>query len=336
MNGYLLERQVAAMILLLVCMLSTTACNEICDRQVEATLPIVACGKIERFEKFSSKFVSARNVDIWLPDGYSKQERYAVLYMQDGQMLFDSTTTWNHQEWGVDEVAGRLIDEEVIDKCIIVGIWNSGNGRHSDYFPQKPFESLPRALQDSLLYEVKRDGEALLFASPVHSDNYLRFLVEELKPYVDATYSTKPEKENTFVVGSSMGGLISLYAICEYPEIFGGAACLSTHWTGTFSKENNPIPEVFAQYLKNHLPSAANHKIYFDYGTETLDAIYARPQKEVDEIMQANGFSDPNWMTRMFPGESHNENAWRKRLYVPLTFLLAQSNTGNEQVKTRL
>ena len=84
-----------------------------------------------------------------------------------------------------------------------------------------------------------------MFPVPVQSDAYLKFLVTELKPFIDSTFSVATDRSNTFIAGSSMGGLISMYAVCEYPAVFGGAACLSTHWPGIFTAENNPIPEAF-------------------------------------------------------------------------------------------
>jgi enterochelin esterase-like enzyme len=242
--------------------------------------------------------------------------------MHDGQMLFDSTTTWNRQEWAVDETAGRLILEGKIRPCIVVGIWNAGPARHSEYFPQGPFESLPSVFQDSLLQLAKRNESTSLFTVQVYSDDYLKFIVGELKPYIDSAFSTLSDPANTFIAGSSMGGLVSLYAICEYPEIFGGAACLSTHWPGIFSVENNPIPETFLDYLRQNLPSPENHKIYFDYGTETLDALYEPYQEEADKIMKQKGYTKKNWKTLKFEGEDHSENAWRGRFEVPLAFLL--------------
>lgn len=282
----------------------------------------VSAGTIERYENMTSKYISPRNVDVWLPDDYNAKNEYSVLYMHDGQMLFDSTTTWNNQEWGVDEVMGRLMKENNIAKCIVVGIWNSGKGRHSDYFPQKPFEKLSEDFKDSLMQDTKRNAETALFSDAIQSDNYLKFIVKELKPFIDNTYSTKANRENTFIAGSSMGGLISIYAICEYPEVFGGAACLSTHWIGIYPMENNPVPGVFFQYLTNNLPSPSTHKIYFDYGTETLDSLYEPYQFTVDSIMKRKGFDNAHWMTLKFDGEDHSENAWRKRLHIPVTFLL--------------
>jgi len=287
-------------------------------------VPSVSSGSIKRFENFESKFVVARNVDVWLPDGYSPDKKYAVLYMHDGKGLYDSTVMWNKQEWGVDETIGALLASDKIKECIVVGIWNSEATRHLEYFPQKPFESLSQEQQEVLFGAVRNNNQTVFKEPKIKSDAYLKFLVEELKPFIDKNFSTRKDQQNTFVAGSSMGGLISMYAICEYPKIFGGAACLSTHWPGTFTIENNPVPQAFMNYLSNHLPSPKNHKIYFDYGTETLDALYKPFQQQADEIMKRKGFSSKNWITREFAGENHSENAWKKRLKIPILFLLGK------------
>jgi len=292
--------------------------------EVFAQLPKPSSGRIIRTENFSSKHVPARNVDVWLPDNYTASKKYAVLYMHDGQMLFDSSITWNKQEWGVDETLNQLMQQNKIRDCIVVGIWNGGKSRHPEYFPQKPFEALSKEKQQ-LVYSAYRSGGQSIFSGlPISSDNYLKFLVEELKPFIDKTYSTKTDASNTFVAGSSMGGLISLYALCEYPTIFGGAACLSTHWPGLLSMENNPVPAVFFSYLKNHLPSAKQHRIYFDHGTETLDSMYASLQLQVDAIMKQKKYRPSNWISRSWPGQDHSEKSWRSRLDVPFAFLLKQ------------
>jgi len=271
---------------------------------------------------FPSIYVSPRTITIWKPKDYSTHKKYAVLYMHDGQMLFDSTNTWNKQEWHVDETMNAFFTSKQINETIIVAINNNPSLRHSEYFPQKPFQSLDKDFRDSLLNEVKRYGTAPLFGGPVQSDNYLKFIVQELKPFIDKHYSTKKNAANTFISGSSMGGLISLYAICEYPDIFGGAACLSTHWPGIFSLDNNPIPNAFLTYLSHSLPSAKKHKIYFDYGTETLDALYEESQLKVDSLMRLTGFSEKNWMTKKYDGADHSEKSWAQRLSVPFSFLL--------------
>ena len=291
---------------------------------IDAQVPQVNFGKMVRIDSFLSKFISPRNIDIWLPQGYTTTKKYAVLYMHDGQMLFDSTITWNKQEWGVDETLTSLINQKKIRECIVVGVWNGGKTRHTDYFPQKPFESLTSKEQNEIYTATRSNGNSVFNNAKVQSDNYLKFLVKELKPFIDSAFATYSNRKNTFIAGSSMGGLISMYAICEYPKIFGGAACLSTHWPGIFTVENNPIPQAFYNYLLQHLPNPQKHKIYFDYGSATLDAMYSPLQKQVDIIMKSKGYSPKNWITKEFVGEDHSEKAWRKRLYIPITFLLQQ------------
>lgn len=284
--------------------------------ETNAQLPNVASGKIERYADFKSAVIETRNVDVWLPADYSPSKKYAVLYMHDGQMLFDSAATWNKQEWHVDETVSNLIAEGKIMDCIVVGIWNNGIYRHADYFPQKPLADLPASVKDTL---IKNE----LQGQP-RSDAYLQFIVSELKPFIDKTYSTYTDKAHTFIAGSSMGGLISMYAICEYPEIFGGAACISTHWPGSIHAEKDIIPDAFLKYLQQHLPSPADHKIYFDYGTATLDQLYEPYQLKVDVIMQAKNYTTTNWQTKKFEGENHSEESWSKRLFIPLIFLMAK------------
>ena len=122
-------------------------------------------------------------------------------------------------------------------------------------------------------------------------------------------------KNDTFTMGSSMGGLISLYAVCEYPDIFGGAGCVSTHW---------PIKGgIVLDYLENRLPPSGENKFYFDFGTETLDSLYEPFQIKADAIMYEAGYiENVNWLTKKFEGHEHSEHAWRKRVYVPLEFLI--------------
>lgn len=283
----------------------------------------VSTGTVQRIENFQSKWIDARHVDVWLPEGYNVTEKYAVVYMNDGQMLFDPSTTWNQQSWNVDEVAGKLQTESKTTKFIVVGIWNNGAKRHPEYFPQKPFEKLTSIQKDTITKQLQKAGRVKEQFEP-YSDLYLKFLVKELKPFIDRNFSTYKDKNNTFIAGSSMGGLISMYALCEYPKVFGGAACLSTHWPGTFTAKNNPMPDAFRNYLKTKLPKIKKNKIYFDYGDQTLDALYPPLQQKVDEMMKENGFTEKNWMTQFFAGKNHSEEAWAERLDVPLVFLLGK------------
>jgi enterochelin esterase-like enzyme len=288
-------------------------------------LPKVVSGSLDHLNNFHSGYVTERNVEIWLPEAYNPKKKYAVLYMHDGQMLYDDSTSWNRQSWDVDDVVAKLLQEGKVQDFIVVGVWNGGKTRHADYFPQKPFDSLTSEQKEFVSKQLQTDGRTTEIFQPV-SDNYLKFLVNELKPFIDKKYSVFTDRKHTFIAGSSMGGLISMYAICEYPDVFGGAACMSTHWPGIFSLENNPVPDAFVTYMKANLPNPKTHKIYFDYGDQTLDAMYPPLQLKVDEVMKIKGFTQKNWITKFFPGDDHSENSWSRRLNVPLKFLLKRRN----------
>lgn len=265
---------------------------------------------------FPSHFVSSRDVYISLPEGYQEGQRYPVLYMHDGQMLFREVDTWNGQTWAAGEALRKLAREGEAPAVILVGISNLPAERHANYFPEKPFLSLPKSARDTL-YSLKH-GEEPLFGRAVNSDAYLKFLVYELKPFIDREYRTLPGRATTFIAGSSMGGLISMYAFFEHPEVFGGAACLSTHWIGSF-EQNFEVPGAFLGYLEAHRPLLQGRKLYFDHGTATLDAHYGPHQQEVDEVFGGQ----LGYLSRKFPGDAHTENAWMARFHLPARFLLS-------------
>ncbi len=280
---------------------------------VYAQMPKVSSGTIKRIENFTSKFVDARNIDVWLPDGYNTSKKYNVVYMHDGQMLFDSTITWNKKEWQADEIFSTLIKENKIESCIIVGIWNNGKYRFSEYFPQKYLSTVSE--------DFKKDYVANYLENKPQSDNYLKFIVEELKPYIDKNFSTYPDKDNTFIMGSSMGGMISMYALAEYPTIFGGAGCLSIAWVSEF-KKNFELPLAAFNYLQKNMPSPVGHKIYMDHGTTEMDSMYADYQNFINYIFKEKGFNENNFRSLVFNNTGHNENDWAKRLHIPLEFLM--------------
>jgi enterochelin esterase-like enzyme len=244
---------------------------------------------IVRHSDVVSAHVAARHVDVYLPKGYdpSGSTRYPVLYMHDGQNLFTTETAYGGVEWRIDEV----IDSLQL-KAIVVGIWNSPK-RFDEYAPLGAM-----------------------------SDAYLRFLVTELKPFIDSTYATKPDRENTFIMGSSMGGLISLYAVSEYPDVFGGAGCVSTHWPLRLDGNTSEFMDAYLAYLDTTLAVASAPKLYFDHGTENLDSNYAVHQVRMDSLMRAKAWPEGRWMSRVFEGEDHNERSWQKRVHIPLQFLL--------------
>ncbi len=286
-------------------------------------LPQVVSGRIERMTQFPSRYVDARNIDVWLPDGYVSTKRYNVLYMHDGQMLFDPARTWNHQVWRVDQVVAKLVAQGKMADTIVVGVWNNGRYRHAEYYPEKTLPLLQAPVRAAFI-------EQQLAGKPL-ADNYLRFLVEELKPAIDRRYATRPEREHTFIMGSSMGGIISLYAISEYPDVFGAAACLSTHWIAT-QKANTLFPMAMFNYLQMKLPSPAQHRLYMDRGTETLDAQYHAAQDFADQLVVDAGYTHANFRSVVFPGAAHTEQDWSARLDSVLGFLFAttvqQAGTG--------
>jgi enterochelin esterase-like enzyme len=278
-----------------------------------------------------AKAVVSNFPDEVISDVYNQAEQSGVIEPGKANEILNDIQKYREAEASVpetvtntdarDAIAGKLIGEKKIQKCIIVGIWNNDKKRNPEYFPQKVYPSFSveqkKFISEDLIKRKKIDTEF----NPI-SDSYLKFIVEELKPYIDKTYSTYKDRKHTFISGSSMGGLISLYAICEYPKVFGGAACLSTHWTGIYQNNDNPIPDAMISYLKKNLPNPKNHKIYFDYGDQTLDSLYRPWQEKLDVVMKAKGFTSKNWKTQFFAGKDHSEQSWRERFFIPLEFLL--------------
>jgi glycosidase/predicted alpha/beta superfamily hydrolase len=274
----------------------------------EALIPAGVTGTVKTHASVPSQRVATRRVDVWLPPGYEENapRRYPVLYMHDGQNLFDPALSYIGVDWGIDETMTRLIREGAVREAIVVGIWNTPK-RFEEYVPAK-------AVTESKMPDTWADMFWLRKATIV-SDDYLRFLVEELKPFIDATYHTLPDRGNTFTMGSSAGALISIYALAEYPGVFGGAGGVSTHW---------PMGDgLMIDYLAPRLRALRGHKFYFDFGTATLDSNYEAYQRRVDTLMRRAGFVEGvDWITRKYEGDEHSERAWRRRVGVPLKFLL--------------
>lgn len=296
------------------CLLGALAAS---PAHAQQPLPTPSTGRLERIA-LPSRYVEQRPVDVWLPSDYAervgKGQRFQVLYMHDGQMLFDSTITMNKQAWHVDATLDRLVRSGRIPPTIVVAIWNREKFRDSEYFPRKVLERLAPA-QRTFLLETYMQQDA-------RSDDYLRFLVEELKPAIDSRYATLRGRESTFIMGSSRGAVLSVYAMSEYPHVFGGAAGLSVHWIGTFER-NAAIPMATFAYLSEHLPGPAGRRLYLDRGTDTLDALYGPSFEFGGDVIRERGYTDANYMHRVFPGTDHSEKAWSARLEIPLLFLLA-------------
>lgn len=282
-----------------------------------APLQTAECGTIERLEVAAPQLNDTIDIDVWLPSNFNKETRYPVLYMHDGQNLFDASTTWNHQAWEMDRTACRMIEEGEIQPIIIVGIHSDPAKRVSQLMPQQ-------AVKDSGLEELMQ--EVKLNGKPVLGDQYADFVVNTLKPLIDSIYPTLTDRDNTTVMGSSMGGLMSLYLICQYPDTFGGAGCLSTHWYGSLDA-GDKFGDAMINYVENHLPDPSTHRIYFDHGTSTIDAYYGLWETKALLKAQEKGYQyGRNLDSYVDYGAPHEESAWAARVDRPLRFLFGEKN----------
>lgn len=282
-----------------------------------APLQTAECGTIERLEVAAPQLNDTIDIDVWLPSNFNKGTRYPVLYMHDGQNLFDASTTWNHQAWEMDRTACRMIEEGEIQPIIIVGIHSDPAKRVSQLMPQ---QAVKDSGLEALMQEVKLNGK------PVLGDQYADFVVNTLKPLIDSTYPTLPDRDNTTVMGSSMGGLMSLYLICQYPDTFGGAGCLSTHWYGSLDA-GDKFGDAMINYVENHLPDPSTHRIYFDHGTSTIDAYYGLWETKALLKAQEKGYQyGRNLDSYVDYGAPHEESAWAARVDRPLRFLFGEKN----------
>jgi predicted alpha/beta superfamily hydrolase len=272
---------------------------------------------LHKIHPFSSSNVPARNVDIWLPPDYAQQpdQRYPVLYMHDSQNLFDPALSFSGVDWGVDPAIQRLISEGDFTPPIVVGIWNSEN-RLGEYMPEEPLEDpVTRTRVERFIRGLRGD-----FQFDVCSNAYLSFIVEELKPQVDSEFRTLADQPHTHIAGSSMGGLISLYAVCRYPETFCGAGCVSTAW--------NFGSDLMRLWFATHLPDPATHRLYFDIGgKETglpwINRRLLKTQSRMDENARQVGYVDgDSLLTIVAKGAKHHESAWQERVEGMIGFLL--------------
>ena len=299
------------------------------SKSVKANIERIAIptmeGTLIHYKDFRSEFVRGRPVDVWLPNcsNLNSNEEYPVIYMHDGQMMFhhrDSSLAGMDVFWNVDEAVTRLINKKEIRPAIVVSVWMSEfptGSRLAEYLPKKAITNeIWRSICDVNASDSEFTEKEI--NRVLSSDNYLKFLVEELKPFIDKTYPTLKEAGDTFMIGSSMGGLISAYAVEEYPYIFGGVACLSSDWA---------IGEgILVEWFKANWPAAGKNRIYFDYGTESFDALYEPYQKQMDQVMRKYGYRQgEDWTTLRFEGADHSAKAWRQRLHIPLKFLLGNT-----------
>lgn len=262
----------------------------------------------------------SRQVAIWVPDNFDPSRSYATIYMHDGQMLFDAKVTWNKKEWRVDETCDSLMSNNITRPFIVVGIYNDPTNRYAEFFPQGAVAYMDTAYTNQLLNT--------LWNGALRADYYIHWITHDLIPFVEDQYPVSHKREDRFLIGSSMGGLISLYGLTEKPNTFGGAACLSIHtpminFQLMGDDAMNAMVLPYNQYLKNELPSPRKVKLYIDRGTETLDAYYGPYHEVLLKTLGNKGYElGPNYLTLICQKTAHDEVSWANRLAIPMKFLL--------------
>lgn len=254
--------------------------------------PPVPAGEFRKHTEFRSKFLpAARDLLVYLPPGYEAEapRRYPVLYLHDGQNLFDGATAYiRGQDWRVGQTAGALIRERAIEPVIVVGIYNTGHARVEEYTPS----ACPR---------LKVGGKA---------DLYGRLLVEELKPFIDSHYRTRAC--DTGLGGSSLGGLVTAYLGLRHPGVFGKLAVVSPSvwWDG-----RRILGDVAA------LESKTGARIWLDMGTgEGVRAVKdARLLR--DALLDKGWHLDRDLHYHEARGARHTEAAWAQRVEPILRYL---------------
>lgn len=259
----------------------------------------VSYGFIETID-FKSNFIAPRQIYIYKPTNSEPTSTTKVIFMHDGQHLFDASNTWNNQSWEVDETARQLASDD-LNNFIVIGIDNS-ELRWNEYFPQ--------------------DADNQNQFDDLYANDYLKFLISELKPFIKKRFLEITDNSDFYMIGSSMGGLISLYGQLKYSNEFNGFAGLSTHWLGVTgeNKEYDQAWSMIELYLSQNITSLANKKIYLDRGTETLDKQYELYQKQVDQLI--SDYGEANYKSLIFEGHKHEELSWASRLSIPIKFLL--------------
>lgn len=294
-------------------------------RKASLMTPQVSEGRVVLWPSLDGGAAGPMTVWVWLPAGYGRNrgKRFPVLYMHDGQNLFDRRLSGFDQEWQIDEAISRMARQGDLREWIVVGV-ESPRSRYHSLFPQKIFKFLPPAFQSRVM--TLNSGDP---SGPLAGDAYLRFVTEVVKRRVDRSFRTLAGPRDTAVMGSSMGGLMSFYAMAEYPQIFGQAAALSMHVALASSSEKGldhaqlakEAAAAFGRYLKGSRLRPGPNRLYIDHGTGTLDGSYGPYSSALIPTLNAAGWRSPNLIFRTFAGTEHNETAWAQRVDIPLAFL---------------
>ncbi|MCC6790013.1 MAG: alpha/beta hydrolase, partial [Hyphomonadaceae bacterium] len=250
---------------------------------------------LEQHDEFSAtKLQNKRKLIVYLPPNYrSAKTRYPVLYMHDGQNLFDDQAIWGG--WGVKNWADQMIKAGQLKPFIVVGVENT-IGRMDEY-----------THTTDKISGTSAGGKA---------NDYADFLLKDIKPYIDGLYRTQPDHRHTAVMGSSLGGLISLWLGVHYPRTFFRIGALSsTFGWGKIGANNPTLGEIF------QTKGFQNLVVYIDSGSPQDN--YQVTLQMRDTMRQLGYLDDLNLLHYVEPNAIHNEKAWRDRLHRPLSFLLS-------------
>jgi len=253
--------------------------------------------------------MTSRELRVYLPPDYDSTAHYPVLYMHDGQNLFDTLAT-HAFEWRIDESLDSMIRGGLIEPLIVVGIPHGAEFRRSEYVPEDVLDRL----DDS----VRAEFMQLIVHAP-RSREYLDYLIGTVIPSVDSRYATDTTRR--YIGGSSTGAIGALAVALATPERFDGVLCFSTHWSGLFH-QNDAIPQAYLTDLAEKLPAPGVLRFYFDHGDEGLDSLYAPHQSRVDSLFHARGYAATSYRSLSFPHSAHNEQAWAQRFPAALQWML--------------
>lgn len=268
-------------------------------------------GRLVEVERIAVPGLPDQRLTIWLPPGYDAgKRRYPVLYMHDGHNLFELKNSNFNKIWAADQAMLAAMATGRVEPHIIVGIWAPGNDRYRQYLPKPAHDGASPALRGRM--------EAIA-GGPVISEAYLNWLAGPLKQQIDRSYRTRRGPRDTAIAGSSMGGLMSCYAFVMRPDIYGRAACVSTHWPLVMPQPGEGAdPERLAlhqRWLVDRLGRPDGRRLWLDIGTGTLDAFYPPYQAAVEAGITAKGWKrGRDWQGTTYEGAEHEENAWARRL----------------------
>lgn len=266
----------------------------------------------------------AQQVTIWLPPGYdeAKARRYPVLYMWDGQNLFDPKKTHYGKAWLVDKVLAGMTAAGTAEPHIVVGIWAPpGKDRYRLYLPTPLYRQLDGASNAAL----KADMDEMA-GGPVAGDAMLAWTTDVLKPRIDREFRTRRAAAETTIAGASMGGLMACYAIIARPDVFGRAGCVSGHFAlgspDVAIKHQPVIEKAWADYLAAQFGPPRGRRIWMDHGTVVLDGTYAPWQRALARNFETHGWREGrDYAARVYEGAEHDENFWHARMPEMLRWL---------------